>query len=203
MRFRIESTLGWMMLTGLGNELVPGAFKPELVPEPPLMQGRGRGMTEGLYERAQRQLHPAQRRHFDEATTLHGHARLTELGLDAPEPEVTTYRTDSSLWWLSWAADGRGCAGIAVVEVEGEQSGEAAARVAARLGLHPAGEWQIAAIQIPEEHRAEHAPLVGRFLTPSEAEAALAAQSIKSYEHEHGVEITDAQLADAGIEVVG
>lgn len=201
MKIRIESTLGWMMLSGLGNELVPGVFKPELFPAPPLMQGRARGMTEGLYERAQLQLHPAQRRHFDEATTLHGHARLAGLGLDAPEPEVQTYRTDSSLWWLSWAND-NGCAGIAIVEVKGEQSAKAAAAVAERLGLVPAGDWQVAGVQIPEQQRAEHEPFVGRFLTTAEAEVAFAAQSIKSYQAEQGIEISDGELQAAGFEVV-
>lgn len=200
MKIRIESTLGWMMLSGLGNELVPGVFKPELFPEPPLMQRRPLGMTEGLHERVH--VHPAQRRlALDEATTLHGHARLAELGLDAPEPEVQTYRTDSSLWWLSWAND-NGCAGIAIVEVKGEQSAKAAAAVAERLRLAPVGDWQVAGVQVPEEHRAAHEPFVGRFLTTAEAEAAFAAQSIKSYEAEQGIEIGDGELQAAGFEVV-
>lgn len=194
MKFRIESTLGWMMLSGLGNELVPGVFKPELFPGPvtaAMLHGsRRRGMSSTFT--------------FDEASALHGEAALAAMGLkpERPEPEVRTYRTDSSLWWLSWASDESGCAGIAIVEVTGEQSVRAAMMAAERLDLVPAGAWQCAGVQIPEEHRAEHAPFVGRFLTTAEATAAFQAQSVKSFEAEQGIEIGDGELQAAGIEFV-
>lgn len=113
---------------------------------------------------------------------------------------------ERGLWWLSYAADGRGCAGVAIVELLGTQTVERAAAHARAMGLEPAGEWQIAGIQFPEEEEALGMQYAGRKLTTAEAESIFGAQSIKGFEEEHphqqvdmsalGITATEAEFTD-------
>ena len=109
---------------------------------------------------------------------------LFDVDRRVEELSITTYDSRDSLWWLSWADDHQ-CAGVAIVQVIGEPSTSNAAHAAEVLGLVPEGAWQLAAIQIPEEERAQCEPHAGRFLTTKEAETIFQAQSIRSWEAEN------------------
>jgi hypothetical protein len=205
MRFRNHSHLGWYALEMLGQISLPSVTRSvveddrkkrvarEIMRERTV--ARARELAKKLHERSHRGRAggktEAMRVAIDEARDFECPAGSNLLITGSPEHRE--YDGQDSLWWLSFADD-ESCAGVAIVRVSGEQSAERAAEEAGRLGIAPLGHWQIAAIQVPEEERAQAQPYAGRFLTTTEATEVFQAQSIKSFEAETGREVDCSEI---------
>lgn len=196
MKLRTEDALGYFSTQMLGSLALPAVTVDA---QRVVMQGRRRGMSETLTESLWRAALTTGVSRFTVGAPVlldvEDHCHCARCGLllvggnvcmncDVDPPETRTFDTRESFWWLSYADDSR-CAGVAIVRLAGEQSETRAAERARELGLQPAGEWQIAAIQAPEEERALMEAHADCLLTTAEAEVAFAAKAIKTWEAEN------------------
>lgn len=189
MRFREHSELGWLMLQLLGALCMRAVTRDALALalQKPLMAGRKHGKASVMADSdmADAMAYAAGLSMCKRCGISLYFGACMQCDVGPPkEPATFTYDGQESLWWLSYA-DATRCAGVAIVQVTGEQTATRAAEAARALGIAPEGNWEALGIQMPEEERALKQRFAGRFLTIEEATREFAAQSIKSFEAEN------------------